>query len=92
MLLLFKGQLYNQSLNDQGKGNTQLQHILAILFHLRVGGVGGRGDLRNICLEVQDLLKGWGQIVELQNTPLSHHHVTKALFIEVSLYSISRYQ
>ena len=38
MLLLFKGQLYNQSLNDQEKGNTQLQHILAILSHLRVGG------------------------------------------------------
>lgn len=84
MLLLFKGQLYNQSLNDQGKGNTQLQHMLAILSHLRVGG---RKNLRNICLEGQDLLKGWDQIIELQNTPPSHHHITKALFIEVSLYS-----
>ena len=48
-----------------------------------------KNNLRNICLEGQDLLKGWDQIIELQNTPTSHYHATKGLFMEVSLYSTS---
>ena len=38
-----QGKPVNQSLTDLGKGNTQVQSTLAILFHLGVAGGGGGG-------------------------------------------------